>query len=397
MLPPPIVSPQGHLVPHQADYLKEELYALVQTSPDIFEFLQASSLDGIWYWDIEKPENEWMSPEFKHLFGYEDHEIPNTSDWWQKNLSPGQLDEVLALFNAHIADPNVPYDQIVSYQHKDGSLVWVRCRGMAIRDDQGKPVRMLGCHTDITALKNAELELQRRVEELELANRELQDFASIISHDLQEPLRKINIFTELFHHQLGTELDEQSQKYLDHVQQTAQRMSLMIRDMAEYTRLARTSHDSSSVNLEDTLQDVLFDLEARIESSRAQITHSPLPSVLAQPMQMYQLFLNLINNAIKFSKPDTPPKITLSASPLPNNMTCITIEDEGIGFDAERYGELIFKPFKRLHKRSDYEGTGIGLAACKKIVEHHDGAISAESTPGEGARFLITLPTPSQP
>ena len=118
-------------------YLKEELYQLVRSDPAIFEFLQAGSLDGIWYWDVERQDQEWMSPRFKELFGYRDDEIPNTSEWWQANIFPEDRDVALDNFAKHLADPNHPYDQIVRYRHRDGSTVWVRCRGLAIRDDDG--------------------------------------------------------------------------------------------------------------------------------------------------------------------------------------------------------------------------------------------------------------------
>ena len=137
-------------------YLKAELYRLVQQDPSIFEFIQNGSLDGIWYWDIENPEQEWLSPRFKAIFGYEDHEIPNTAAWWQENIFPEDLVVAIDNFNPHCADPNHPYDQIVRYRHKDGSTVWIRCRGLAIRDANGKALRMLGAHTNVTALKEAE-------------------------------------------------------------------------------------------------------------------------------------------------------------------------------------------------------------------------------------------------
>jgi PAS domain S-box-containing protein len=151
-------------------YLKKELYDLVRTSPEIFEFLQAGSLDGIWYWDIQDPEHEWLSQRFKEVFGYEVDEVPHTSAWWQENIFPEDLPKVLDNFNKHCADPNHLYDQIVRYRHKDGSTVWVRCRGLAIRDADGKPLRMLGAHSDVTQLMRIEEELKRKVAELERIN-----------------------------------------------------------------------------------------------------------------------------------------------------------------------------------------------------------------------------------
>ena len=141
-------------------YLKTELYALVRKDRAIFEFLQAGSLDGIWYWDVERQDQEWMSPRFKELFGYRDDEIPNTSEWWMANIFPEDRDVALDNFAKHLADAGHPYDQIVRYRHRDGSTVWVRCRGLAVRNEQGEPIRLLGCHTDVTALKRAEEDLR---------------------------------------------------------------------------------------------------------------------------------------------------------------------------------------------------------------------------------------------
>ena len=191
-------------------YLEAELYKRMASDSEIFDFLQEGSLDGIWYWDLENPDHEWLSPRFKTVFGYEEHEIPHTSTWWQENIFAEDLPAVLERAQAHLADPEVPYDQIVRYHHKDGSTVWIRCRGLAIRDEDGTPVRMLGCHTDVTSIKEAELENKRQFEQLaELheqlvqKNEALARFAFIASHDLREPLRTVSSFAELLGEHLG--------------------------------------------------------------------------------------------------------------------------------------------------------------------------------------------------
>jgi PAS domain S-box-containing protein len=374
-------------------YLKEELYARMRQDSEIFEFIQSGSLDGIWYWDVEQPENEWMSPEFKALFGYEDHEIPNTSAWWQENLEPGQLDDIMVRFQKHLGDPSSPYDQVVSYQHKDGSPVWVRCRGVAIRDEHGKPVRMLGCHTDVTKLKLAERQLTQRLEELEEANRELTHFSSIISHDLQEPLRKINVFGSMLRDAAKDDLNDEALGYLNHIEKTSKRMANMIRAMIDYTHVSNAQVPKDMVDLNETLHDVLFDLAAAVKDTEAKISIDTLPHVHANAMHMSQLFLNLISNALKFCKPGEAPHIHISYDSSDPDRERILIKDQGIGFDSEAHGEKIFEPFQRLHSRSAFQGTGIGLAACRKIVGFHDGTLHAESTPGEGATFIITLPS----
>ena len=155
-------------------YLKTELYERLRTDSKLFEFLESGSLDGVWFWDIEEPENEWLSPRFKELFGYADHEMEHSPDWWQENIHPDDLEKVLENFERHKEDPNHPYDQVVRYRHQDGSHVWVRCRGLIIRDDDGKPVRMLGAHTDVTELKRIEAEHTVRMDELMRQHRQME-------------------------------------------------------------------------------------------------------------------------------------------------------------------------------------------------------------------------------
>ena len=152
-------------------YLKRELYRLFQTDPRIFDFLEAGSRDGMWYWDLENPSEEWLSPRLKELFGYSDDEVPNTSEWWQKNIHPDDLKVALDNFDKHRLDPRHPYDQVVRYRHKDGSVIWVRCRGIAIRDEKGEAIRMLGAHTDVTCLMRAEAELKDKADLLQLLHR----------------------------------------------------------------------------------------------------------------------------------------------------------------------------------------------------------------------------------
>ncbi len=156
-------------------YLERELHERVKKDQSIFEFLQQGALDGIWYWDIENPEAEWMSPRFWEVFGFDYKEMKHLASEWQDLINPDDLKVALDNFTKHCKDPSHPYDQVVRYRHKDGSTVWVRCRGIAIRDDTGKPIRMLGAHTDLTQLKRTEEELKKRTVELEDANRKLQE------------------------------------------------------------------------------------------------------------------------------------------------------------------------------------------------------------------------------
>jgi light-regulated signal transduction histidine kinase (bacteriophytochrome) len=245
-----------------------------------------------------------------------------------------------------------------------------------------------------TQLALATVELQR-------SNRELQDFAAIASHDLQEPLRKIQSFGDRLSATVGPNLDEDASDYLQRMQDAAARMQSLIQDLLAYSRLATRPEENRPVDLQAVVAEVLYDLEARVQATGAAVTVDELPTLSASPFQMRQLFQNLIANALKFQKPGTAPQVRITAEragatdPARKRTNAkawtIRVSDNGIGVD-ERYAEKIFAPFQRLHGRTEYEGTGMGLAICRRIVERHGGTINVESKPGEGTTFVITLP-----
>ena len=229
--------------------------------------------------------------------------------------------------------------------------------------------------------------------ELGRSNRELQDFASVASHDLQEPLRKIQAFGD----RLATrqeQLDEDGRLYLSRMLDASRRMRTLIEDLLQFSRVTTKAQPFKRTSIKRVIAGVLSDLEVRIADSGATVTVKSLPVVQADELQMRQLFQNLISNALKFHTPDTPPVVTITGKSFRDvevPYAEITVTDNGIGFD-EKYRDRIFTIFQRLHGRDEYEGTGIGLAVVKKIVDRHSGTITAHSTPGEGATFIITLP-----
>lgn len=237
-------------------------------------------------------------------------------------------------------------------------------------------------------------------EELSRSNRELEDFAFVASHDLQEPLRKIQAFSDRLTTIYKDKLDDRGVDYIKRMTSAAFRMSTLINDLLEFSRITTRGKDFVEVELDSVLNEVLGDLEIAISESGAQIDIEPLPKVCADPSQMYQLFLNVLSNGLKFRKADVPPKITITVEDktLHDELqhidvpSCIiTIKDNGIGFE-QTYADKIFSPFQRLHGRTAYKGTGIGLAVCRRIVERHGGTISALSAPNEGAQFTVSLP-----
>lgn len=249
---------------------------------------------------------------------------------------------------------------------------------------------------DITKRKQAEDAIKDYTEKLKQANRELQDFSYIASHDLQEPLRKIQLFGERLKNQYQDQLGKEGADYIHRMTNAAQRMDLMLRGLLEYTRITQYGQPRVLVDLNQILQEVLSDLDYRVEQSGAEVLVGPLPQVNADPTQMGQLFQNLIGNALKFFAPDRHPRIQVFSSEQAaenggKQWIEIRVEDNGIGFN-EQYLDRIFQPFQRLHGRTEYDGNGMGLAICRKIVERHGGSITAKSTPGQGAAFIIRLP-----
>lgn len=234
-------------------------------------------------------------------------------------------------------------------------------------------------------------EIERVNAELARSNRELEDFAFVASHDLQEPLRKIIAFGERLESREGQALSDEGRDYVERMRRAAERMKALIDDLLAYSRVTTRAQPFAPVDLGEVVDEVLGDLEVRIEAGGARVEVGPLPRVDADRVQMRQLFQNLLANALKFHRPGEAPIITVAAAAPAGATVEIEVADQGIGFD-EKYLERLFKPFHRLHGRDSYEGTGIGLAICKKIVDRHHGTITARSSPGDGARFTIRLP-----
>ncbi len=247
---------------------------------------------------------------------------------------------------------------------------------------------------DVTNAKEARDQLRRANEELERSNSELEQFATVASHDLQEPLRKIQAFGERLSSKYGDDLPERGADYLERMCDAAGRMSQLIDDLLAFSRVTTRAKPFESVELEEILEAVITDLEVRIERTGGQVEVEQMPQVEADPTQMRLLFQNLVGNALKFHREGVPPLVRVGcecSGDGPEQVCRIFVQDNGVGFD-EKYLDRIFNVFERLHGRGTYEGTGVGLAICQKIVDRHGGELDATSTPGEGSRFVVTLP-----
>ena len=243
---------------------------------------------------------------------------------------------------------------------------------------------------DITERKKAESKIEQYAKALERSNNALQEFASMASHDLQEPPRKIITFGNQLKHIPGNS-DKRSEDYLNRMQQTAARMQTLILDLLRYSQVHTEAKPPRQINLRNIVDEVIEILEKRISETRGTIIIDSLPALHAQDFQMRELFQNLIGNALKYHREGVYPVIKIKSCQMENQHWKITVEDNGIGFD-EKHKNKIFSPFHRLHGRSAYEGTDMGLAICKKIVDRHRGTITAQSTPEKGSTFIIILP-----
>ncbi len=280
----------------------------------------------------------------------------------------------------------------LKHKKRDGTLIIVLSRWSLQKDENGKPIGFLEINTDITERKEAEEKLKELVEELKRSNYELQQFTFITSHDLQEPLRSIASFSQLLEMRYKNKLDKDADEYINFVVDAAVRMKEMIQGLLDYSNVGTQKEKCESLNVEDILKQVLYNLNALIEENNVIITHDPLPVINGDSKQVVQLFHNLIENAIKFRKEDVPPKIHISASlDEEKDEYVFSVADNGIGLELQ-YSDKIFEIFKRLHTIDEYRGTGIGLAICKRIVERHGGRIWVESELGKGATFYFTIP-----
>lgn len=273
--------------------------------------------------------------------------------------------------------------------HKTGKYKWFLGSGQATWDNKGTPIRRVGTIVDINARKLAEVAEEERTQQLAAKNKELEEFTYVASHDLQEPVRTISSFVNLFRETYADKLDDEAKQYLDFMDGASKRSQQLIVDLLDYSRLGK-NRETDQVNLNQVLENVLVDLTVRIKESEATVTLGKLPTVEGQATELRLLFQNLISNAIKFRKEDVLPEVHVSAKTT-DDEHIFSVSDNGIGIDS-KYADRVFVIFKRLHGKSAFEGTGIGLAHCKKVVELHGGRIWFDSEPGNGSTFHFTIP-----
>lgn len=366
-----------------------DVRAKLEEKEALFNSITEHTLAGYWIWHI-KENSFFISPHLKAMLGYRDEELENSVETINKLMHPSDLPDTYALLGKHLeSNGKVPFEIEVRYKHKNGSIIWVICSGNIVkRDEQGNPAVMIGCHLDNTELKRVE-GIQKYANELERKNLEMEQFAYVASHDLQEPLNTIQGFISLLSMKLEGSADAEVSQYLRYIHQSSVRMSYLIKGLLEYSRIGKETL-MSKVNCDVIVQEVKADLASEIKESDAEVIVDELPWVMGYESDLRILFQNLIMNALKFRSNEAP-RIKISCVKS-EDVWKFSISDNGIGIDPN-FSEKIFRLYQRLHPKGVYDGYGLGLAQCYKIVtELHNGRIWLEKNSPEGSIFYFTIP-----
>jgi two-component system CheB/CheR fusion protein len=373
--------------------IKEE--ELLRTNERFFYAAKATN-DAIWDWDIQCNKVFRVGDGLRNIFGYDKDEAAKDDDFWINRVHPDDLHSMISKREQILNHTDALYwEDEYRFKKADGAYAHVFDKGYIIRDEKGTPIRMIGTTQDISQQKETEAlllelnnRLKRRAEELANSNVELERFAYVASHDLQEPLRMVTSFLQLLKKRYDDKLDETAVQYINFAVDGAERMKTLIMDLLDYSRVGSNTEPNEDVDLNLLIEDVRDVFGKTIDEVKATITVSPLPIVKGTRTQLFQLFQNLISNAIKYQSKESP-KIQIRYKEEQDHYL-FEVQDNGIGIDPA-FHEKIFVIFHRLHSRSEYGGTGIGLAICKKIVERHNGNIWVKSAVGEGSTFFFTL------
>jgi len=342
------------------------------------------------------PQLAWVANSDGYITWYNDkwYEYTGTTPeqmkgWgWQSVHKPSILPEVMQRWAASIASGQ-PFEMVFPLRAADGQFRLFLTRVQPLKDGQENVVQWFGTNTDVDQIKRAEEDLRRTAYELKRSNYDLEQFAYVSSHDLQEPLRMVSNFMQLLKKEYEGKLDQRADQFIAFSVEGAVRMQELVKGLLEYSRVGR-GQDLRRIDLNQSVREALYNLQSSVTESGAQVFCEPLPEVIADKTQLTQVFQNLIGNAIKFHKEGCVPQIRII--PIRRDGAWrFDVQDNGIGFDP-KHADSIFRVYRRLHPRTKYPGTGIGLALCKKIIERHGGSIWAAASEGEGATFSFTIP-----
>lgn len=361
---------------------------------------------GLWEWDMGS-NTVRFSREWKRQLGYAEHEFNDDFGEWRKRLHPDDEGRVIAALQEFLKHPEGEYISEQRLQHRDGSYRWILAQGSVVLDHNGQAARMLGSHVDITAFKRLEQSLResegryrglvdaletrvtQRTRELTDAYRESQNFAHAVAHDLKAPLRAISGFCTLLEQSAADRLTAQERSYIDRATQGALRMAALIDALLQYSRIEHREQRFGAIDCRQFVEELIADMSYAIERSGAEVgIDMERTPVLADQEGLRIALSNLLDNALKFSRENKHPRIVIQSS-IESGRYVLAIRDNGIGFNPA-YRDKIFEIFNRLHA-SGYEGTGIGLALVRKAVQRMNGDVWADSAPGEGATFYVSL------
>lgn len=377
----------------------KRLAAQLKLNNELFGYVTKATNDVIWNYDVASNTVFWGAS-FSNLVGIKPESHLAELGEWKHHVHEEDRDRVAASFwNTIHSDNQNKWEAEYRFMRKDGQYAYIFDRGHVIRDEHGKVIRMIGAMQDITERKQTELELrklnetlEKRALELQQSNAELEKFAYIASHDLKEPLRMISGFLHLLDKKYSVELDERALEYIAFARDGADRMKELINDLLEYSRLTTALPDYEYFDACQEIENVLLIFRNEIPDPASCFICKGKLHIFAGKNRFHQLMLNLISNAVKYRS--TPlPEIKIACAENEYEWV-FEISDNGIGIDPA-YHDKIFEMFTRLHHRSEFSGTGIGLAICKKIIEQHNGTISVVSAPGFGSIFKFTIPKPA--
>lgn len=361
-----------------------------------FEKVAQATNDAIWDFDIKEDTLFWGKG-FEKLFGHEVESITPTLSSWTEHIHPEDKERVLDSLDDILKSDQFAWTAEYRFQKSDGNFAFVVDRGLVIRNTDGEPIRMVGAITDITARKEHEkqlLELNRSLEkytsELERSNQELEQFAFVTSHDLQEPLRMVSSFMDQLKRKYGDQLDEKAHQYIHYAVDGAKRMKRIILDLLEYSRANSPSSEREPIDLNLLMEEYARLRRKVLKETSAEIKYGKLPMVMANPSSLTQIVYNLLDNAVKYVEEGRQPEVALEVLDRSQHWE-FRIKDNGIGIDPQFF-DKIFLIFQRLHNDDAYEGTGIGLSIVKKRIEHLGGKIWLESEQGKGSTFYFTIP-----
>lgn len=362
-----------------------------------FELINKAINDAIWEYDVDH-EKLYFGEGYSRLFGYNNSEKYIPFDEWSKNIHKDELDRVVKSLNDVIQDKNENFwFEEYRYLKKDQTYAYVLDKGFVVRDQNGKAIRMLGAMQDLSEIKKNEIRLKElnysleaRSKELERSNKELEQFAFVASHDLQEPLRMVTGFLTQIQNKYKDQLDEKGEKYINFSIEGANKMKAIINDLMLYSRAGKFDKDLEVVELDKVMGDIQSLLRRKLNDLNATLDIEKMPVIKGYYGPIRQVFQNLISNSLKYSRNEVPPQIKVGYLEKKDEWEFF-VQDNGIGIEEEYY-DKIFVIFKRLHRYNEVAGTGMGLTVCKKIIENLGGKIWLESKYGEGSTFYFSIP-----